>query len=80
MKLSKQGFRLSSHDWQKREFDPCSADDLTVYRKFLLDDRWENGCPFVIEWPFLNVLDMIEHKIIYQHIDSLIKTSKKAKA
>lgn len=76
MKLGSTGFRLSSHTWQKRIFNPASAADLAVYKHFILNDRWENGCPFVVEWPFLDVLNMIEHKIIHQHIDSLIAASR----
>lgn len=79
VKLNSSGFKLSTHQWPKRPFNPHSAEDLAIYQKFLLNDRWSNGCPFVIEWPFLNVLDTINHKIVYQHINGLITKNKKAR-
>lgn len=78
MKLdTKKPFRVSSHVWVKREFNPTDKVDLQEYRYFLDNSTWKNGCPFILEWPFLNVVDMIKHKIIYQHIDRIISTSKK---
>ena len=78
VQLTSNSFKLSGHQWVRRPFNPHSAEDLKIYRNFLLSDRWGNGCPFIIEWPFLNVLDTINHKIVYQHIDQLIKNKKKA--
>lgn len=75
----REGFKLSSHQWSKRIFNPHDAKDLDVFQKFLLNDRWDGPCPFVLEWPFLNILDMIKHKIVYQHIGGLINKTKKAR-
>lgn len=81
MKLvAKKPFRVSSHVWIKREFNPQDRADLQEYRYFLDNSAWKNGCPFIIEWPFLNVIDMIKHKIIYQHIDRIISSSKRVVA
>ena len=74
----RDGFKLSSHQWTKRIFNPRDPKDLAVFEKFLLEDQWGEPCPFILEWPFLNVLDMIKHKIVYQHIHGLINKSKKA--
>jgi hypothetical protein len=76
MKIDASSFRVSNHQWVKRPFNPTNAVDLGVYREFLAESRWANGCPFVLEWPFLNIVDMIKHKIVYQHIDSLIDQAK----
>lgn len=67
-----ENFKLSHHTWNKRLFNAASAEDLKVYQDFLLNNRWQNGCPFIIEWPYLNVIDMIKHKIVSRHIDTLI--------
>jgi hypothetical protein len=75
--IDSKNFRLSYHRWEKRLFDPTNGQDLRVYQDFLLHNRWINGCPFVVEWPFLNVIDMIKHKIIEKHISGLISKSKK---
>ena len=77
MNLDRNNFKLSHHSWNRRVFDATSAEDMQVFQDFLLNSRWSNGCPFVIEWPFLNVVDMIKNKIIYQHIDGLISKAQK---
>ena len=74
----REGFKLSSHQWTKRIFNPHDPVDLKAFQDFLLNDQWGGPCPFVLEWPFLNILDMIKHKIVYQHIGGLITKSKKA--
>jgi len=76
MKLNAKTFRVSSHTWQKREFNPNSKADLQEYQYFINHSTWKDGCPFILEWPFLNILDMIKHKIIYRHLAKLISTSK----
>lgn len=73
MKLNAKKFRVSSHYWPKREFNPNSKDDLAEYAYFLQKGTWRDGCPFIVEWPFLNVISMIEHRFISQHIGSKIK-------
>lgn len=77
MKLNSKTFRVSSQIWLKREFNPTDTNDLFEYKYFLENSSWKNGCPFIIEWPFLNVVDMIKHKIVYQHLDKIISTNKK---
>jgi hypothetical protein len=73
MKFNTKKFKLSSHHWARREFDAMNPDDLVEYRQFLQSSRWKNGCPFILEWPFNNVVSMIEHKIVSTHINKLIK-------
>lgn len=76
MKSAKKKFLVSNMFWPRREFDPASSEDLTIYKKFLDDSNWKNGCPFVIEWPFLTVPDTIQHKIMNHHINGLIKNAR----
>jgi hypothetical protein len=76
MKLNRNNFKLSHTVWHKRTFDAASAEDLRVYQDFLLNSRWRDGCPFIVEWPFLTVVDLIKHKIVKQHIAGLIKQAK----
>jgi hypothetical protein len=76
MKLVGKKFRVSSVYWPRREFNPASAEDLNEYRYFLQKQHWKNGCPFVLEWPFLNVIVMIEHKVTRYHIASLVSSAK----
>jgi len=77
MKLNTKKFRVSSHYWPKREFDPGSKEDLAEYAYFLQKGTWREGCPFIVEWPFLNVISMIEHRFVSHHIGSRIKQAVK---
>lgn len=55
--------RLSAR-FPKRVFNPKSAEDLKIYKQFLATHSWgHRGCPFELEWPWLSVPDMINHKI-----------------
>jgi hypothetical protein len=72
MKVSSRPFRVSSAQWVKREFNPSDKEDLTAYKNFLENSSWKNGCPFVVEWPFTDVISMIKHKIVERHIARLI--------
>ena len=48
----------------KRIFDPKKTEDLKAYRNFLRKNNWgKHGCPFELEWPWLNIPCMISHKI-----------------
>ena len=45
----REGFKLSSHQWTKRIFNPHDPVDLKVFQDFLLNDQWGGPCPFVLE-------------------------------
>ena len=77
MKLTDKKFRISSAQWIKRDFDPASKTDLAEYQFFLEKKKWRNGCPFIIEWPYLDVINSIEDRITRHYISSLIKNAKK---
>lgn len=73
MKLD-NSYRVSGNAWIKREFNPKSKEDLNEYKYYLTKQRWRQSCPFLVEWPFTNAVAMIEHKIVRQHLGSIIKT------
>jgi len=51
-------------NFPKREFNVNSKDDLRVYKRFLETGSWgHETCPFELEWPWLNIPDMLSHKI-----------------
>jgi hypothetical protein len=58
-------------EWQqavniKRRFDPSKKKDRDEYRHFLQHKSWKSFvCPFVLEWPYLTVPDMIQDKITH---------------
>lgn len=49
--------------YQRHQFDPSSKEDLKIVRKYLHDNKWEHGCPFFLEWPYLDIPAMIKDKI-----------------
>lgn len=50
--------------FSKRIFDPSKRKDMQVYAEFVKNNNWGAGtCPFELEWPWLNIPNMIEYKI-----------------
>lgn len=48
----------------KRKFNANNTVDLQAYKYFLDNQKWgKDGCPFELEWPWLSIPDMINHKI-----------------
>ena len=66
-------FKLSHWQWKKHWFDATNQQDLKDYAYFLKNSRWKENCPFVLEWPYLTITDMIKDKLIEQYIDSMLK-------
>lgn len=79
MRKTNESFRVSHAYWPRREFDPTNVEDLNEYKYFLQQQKWRDNCPFILEWPFINIMQMIEHKIVRQHLTSIIKTNKVSK-
>jgi hypothetical protein len=49
---------------QKKLFDAGNKNDLSVFKSFMETGKWmSKGCPFILEWPYLTVPDMIKDKI-----------------
>lgn len=65
--------KISHLVWTKRHFDPTSKEDLSLYKYFLDNRKWPENCPFILEWPFLTMQEMIQHKLIIAHIDKILE-------
>jgi hypothetical protein len=53
----------------KRQFDVNSKTDIQLFKKFLEKNSWgSEGCPFLLEHPYLGVPEMIKDKILYKHL------------
>jgi hypothetical protein len=76
MKLGNPKYRVSHNIWHRRDFNPKNIDDLNEYKYFLQHQKWRSTCPFVLEWPFVDMLQMIEHKIVRHHINTIVKSVK----
>ena len=52
----------------KRFFDQHSKKDIEAAKNFFATHSWRHtdGCPFVLEYPYLTVPDMIKDKLIHK--------------
>lgn len=49
---------------QRRFFEPSNETDLKIVRNYLHKNYWgTNGCPFYLEWPYLDIPSMVKDKI-----------------
>ena len=53
---------------QRIRFVPSDKDHVEHYRNFLVNRKWNGGCPFELEWPYLSIPDMIKDKIINHYL------------
>lgn len=61
---------LSKIDRSKREFDVVNEKDRDEFKHFLKTGKWgTTGCPFVLEFPYLSVPDMIKDKIVKFYLE-----------
>lgn len=44
-------------------FCPLNKKDVAEVKYFFKNNKWMNGCPFYLEWPYLTIPDMIKDKI-----------------
>lgn len=54
---------IERHKYDRRTFDPASKKDIEEYKYFLTNNKWKNGCPFYLDWPYLTIPDMIKDKV-----------------
>lgn len=52
---------------QKIFFDPKNKKHIKMYKDFLASNQWgKEGCPFILEFPYLTIPDMIKDKMIHK--------------
>ena len=50
-------------------FDTNNLKHIKMYRSFIVNKAWgSDGCPFICEFPFLTIPDMIQEKLIYKFL------------
>jgi hypothetical protein len=50
--------------YQRHEFNPSNKNDMKMVKTFLQNNKWgTNGCPFHLEWPYLDMPSMLKDKI-----------------
>ena len=47
----------------KTLFDPKNKSHINLLKRFLVENRWGNPCPFILEEPYLTIPDMIKDKV-----------------
>jgi hypothetical protein len=53
----------------KRQFDVNSKTDAELFKKFLINRSWgSDGCPFVLEQPYLGIPEMIKDKLVHKYL------------
>lgn len=52
---------------QKRFFSESSKQDIKLAKQFFENHSWGgDGCPFILEYPYLTIPDMIKDKMIHK--------------
>ena len=47
----------------RQRFDPTNADHLAELKFFRVNGKWQNGCPFYLEEPFLEIPAMCYQRL-----------------
>ena len=47
----------------RMKFEAADIDHRDIVKKYLEDNKWENGCPFFLEEPYTNIHTMIVEKL-----------------
>ena len=53
----------------KHLFSVNSKKDVDMYANFLRTGAWgREGCPFILEYPYLTIPDMIKDKLVHKFL------------
>ena len=48
----------------KISFDPSNKNHMKLVKEFFRENRWgEQGCPFYLDWPYIDMPYMLKDKI-----------------
>lgn len=48
---------------RRRKFNPATEADRSELAKFRKNGKWENGCPFYLEFPYLDIVTLCQVKL-----------------
>lgn len=54
---------IERHKHNRKIFNPSDKKDIDEYKHFVMFNKWKNGCPFFLDWPYLSIPDMIKDRI-----------------
>ena len=54
---------------QRRFFNEKSKEDIEMARGFFREHKWGlDGCPFLLEYPYMSIPDMIKDKLVHKSL------------
>ena len=54
---------LESHNQARSRFDPANKAHLKELRFFMTSGKWQHGCPFYLEEPYLEIPAMCYQRL-----------------
>jgi len=67
---------LSEYSLGRRKFDPTTNADLKELAYFKKFNKWRNGCPFYLEWPYKDIVSMCQGRYTDHMLQKLLKLAK----
>lgn len=62
---------LNDFSNRRRKFNPAKREDLIELSYFKKNNKWKNGCPFVLEWPHTEIVSMCHTKYADYMLDKV---------
>jgi hypothetical protein len=56
---------------ERRLFNPADKKDLMELKYFLKHNKWKQGCPFYLEYPWEEIPAMCQHKYSLHMLNQL---------
>ena len=51
---------------QKRFFNENTKKDIEEVKYFFTNHAWKKGCPFILEYPYMTIPDMLKDKLTHK--------------
>lgn len=65
--------RLSEYMYRRHRFDPSDKTDLKELAYFQKHGTWKQACPFLLEWPFKDIVTMCNTRYTEHMLKTLAK-------
>lgn len=73
--MSKNGTILAKTVRPREAFNPANKKHLIEFKFFMENNTWQNGCPFLLEEPYLEIPAMCKDKYVKHKLSKLTITS-----
>jgi hypothetical protein len=68
--MSDRAFLLNRYVSKREYFDPANEQHLKQLAYFVKNGRWQNGCPFYLEQPYLEIPAMCSNRFLEHSLAS----------